>query len=164
MPKAKAMKPSKEEIEEIIKEKRKLAAKKQDLKNKQKEVDRKRKELQFMINGRIVDKIQMQNDIRASFLNLMKMSLEIKEVEKQLDTGKITIQWNGIPMPKDMLAVQHDILVHNYKLAIAEFKYKEQQLKNMGFSEEKIEAIVKEGRIFGEDNEGDKNDKRQYIG
>lgn len=85
--------------------------------------------------------VMLQKSYKHAYTTMLYKGAEIVEMRRQLDEGPITMQWYGQPMPKRILALEHDLNLIAYSDLVAEVKYKEQALKNYGLSEEKIENV-----------------------
>jgi hypothetical protein len=130
-------------------------------------------EEKLIIDGKLQQRIHIQNDLRKQELACGYTWCEIEELEKIYNnynepeylSGKDDVidllnsnkkfvekpQWYGIDMPKKVLAMEINCKVHDWKDMVGKRNYLVQALKNVGFDMDKhIKPILIEGKIISD--------------
>ena len=142
------MSKTKKTIKKIVKDKNVKGDRNQKMKQNLAEAKAKRIETEVS-TGFLRDLLATQKDLRANYLNCMLGSSELDEMKKQL-SGKITLQWYGVPMPKPVLEATFNAKLHNYKISLTDLNSKKARLKNMGLPDDKITCVEREGKLYKE--------------
>lgn len=98
-------------------------------------------DVQKEITGKLVASLQRQSNFKGTVLSRMYVGAELLEMRKQL-AGTITLQWYGIPFPKEILIYEHDIKLHQYKELLLKENYLKSQLLREGLTEADIQAVI----------------------
>lgn len=105
--------------------------------------------------------LKRQNNYKEVFLSRLYKGAELTEIRKQLESGKITMQWYGQPFPKQILAVEHDMVQSTYyDLMTQEHQLKDSLIAD-GMSEGELKDLLKKGTLKRTFN---KNKNPSYLG
>jgi len=99
-------------------------------------------EIMDIIRGKERDLVHRQKHFRAVFLRRKLQEAELNEMIKQYRMKKSTIQWQGIPCPKEILKAQINIMVHNYKDIVSEENHAKEGLVREGFSKSDLVKVL----------------------
>ena len=112
------------------------------------------KEKQEIITGKRVEYVHKQKGFRSTCLQLIYSKTELDEVRKQLmsnsgDNGtEISLKWMGMPYPRKLLQIKHDMMVDDYRYLLANFETQKIQLKTYNLTEEQLNEIMEKGKLF----------------
>ena len=147
------------------KRKGKVVVKSRDMKAKA--VQYTQEDIQKELSGKLVEFIQYQQTFKNIYLNVNKLKCEAIEMEKQLK-GKITMLWQGIPCPKDILTAQYNLTVFEYKSNFINYNNLLDKLKRYNLTEKQIENIINKDEYIkelpGKEDGKDKDKSPDYVG
>lgn len=99
------------------------------------------------------DFITKQKQYRRAFMETMYKKNEVEELQLQINTGIIKIQWHGMNMPEKIAKSFFNLLVYNYREYAKELEGLKQQLKKKGMSDEELVKLIEEDKYKSEINE-----------
>jgi len=127
-------------------------------------------ELKEVIDSKLVERIQQQNDLRKVELGQTYAWYEIDELQKiykgydDMTIPKPT--WFGMKMPKNILAMEINCKLHDWKIMMSKRNYMIQALENVGFNKAQVKDILVDGKIISDklmlkEMEANKNKKKK---
>jgi len=96
--------------------------------------------------------IQTQREYKKMVLARLYKGAEIIEIRKQLETGDIKMQWYGMPFPKHILTMEHDIIQHQYMELLRNENEMKKRLERDGMKEKQIDELVSKNKYMKEVN------------
>lgn len=99
-------------------------------------------ETQQMINQKMKDKLQRQNQFRKTFFMRMYTEQEINEIKRQLTVGPIEMKWYNQPMPKEIVETELMLKYCIYQDYVAQENYLKQNLIRDGLTADDINDIL----------------------
>lgn len=118
-------------------------------------VESSKEEVQLEIDSKLQERIILQNKLRKQELTQTYCYTEIAELEKIFKDYDLKIkdelpEWYGIHMPKDVLAMEINCKIHDWKDMMSNRSYLIQGLENIGFKKKHIEDILVTGKILSD--------------
>ena len=110
-------------------------------KNKASAVHYTDEEAKAIMEGKLQERLQRQKEFRRVYLGRIYRQVEINEILQQLKSENITVQWRGIPMPKNLLMIEYNILMNEYSELITKENQLRQSLVNDDLTDEQITEI-----------------------
>ena len=110
-------------------------------KNKASAVHYTDEEAKAIMEGKLQERLKRQKEFRRVYLGRIYRQVEIDEILQQLKSENITVQWRGIPMPKNLLMIEYNILMNEYSELITKENQLRQSLVNDDLTDEQITEI-----------------------
>ena len=101
------------------------------------------KDYKLEMGNKLRERIQRQADYKKVFLSRLYRGEELKELDRQIKSGLIKVEWRGMVMPLSILNVEHDIVLSDYKQLITQENYLKQALTNDGLSEKELNEVLR---------------------
>jgi len=108
-------------------------------KRKQEQPKSKSKEVQDYEIGQFID---LQKQFRRQYLETAYKKEEVEELQLQIKSGMIKIQWHGIDMPEKIAKSFFNLLVYNYREYAKQLEGIKQQLIKKGMTHEELVDII----------------------
>jgi hypothetical protein len=99
-------------------------------------------ETQQMINSKMKEKLQRQNQFRKTFFMRLYTEQEINEIKRQLTVGPIEMKWYNQPMPKEIVETELMLKYCIYQDYVAQENYLKQNLIRDGLTADEINDIL----------------------
>jgi hypothetical protein len=99
-------------------------------------------ETQQMINQKMKEKLQRQNQFRKTFFMRLYTEQEINEIKRQLTIGPVEMKWYNQTMPKEIVETELMLKYCIYQDYVAQENYLKQSLIRDGLSQQDINDIL----------------------
>jgi hypothetical protein len=96
-----------------------------------------------VFNHNLQESINLQKDYRRTFFTRKYHEEELREIEKQIESNVITMQWFGTPYPLDLLKALHNKMHQNYLDIVEQEVYIKSRLEKRGLSNDDLLTILK---------------------
>lgn len=98
----------------------------------------------------LADFITLQKQYRKLFMETIYKKNEVEELQGQINTNLIKIQWHGMDMPEKIAKSFFNLLVYNYKEYAKELEGLKQQLIKKGMSDTELVKLIEEDKYKSE--------------
>ena len=83
-----------------------------------------------------------QKEFRECFLQVKVKEAELGEMNRQVESGNVQVQWSGMTCPMSVLKASYNLQLNSFKEQLSRLKYLEAALKSDGLSESEIADVI----------------------